>query len=139
LSQALRAQGEGGQIVTTASLAGMVCPPGTGPYNAAKFGNVAVAETLAAELAGTTIGVSVILSGNVQTRIADSARNRSERYGASTETSPAATEQLEAYVRLGQEPDNVAEKVMRHPGKRTICLYASRIPEHSGRAAFSEH
>jgi NAD(P)-dependent dehydrogenase (short-subunit alcohol dehydrogenase family) len=109
----MRAQGEGGQIVTTASLAGMVCPPGTGPYNAAKFGNVAVAETLAAELAGTTIGVSVILLGNVQTRIAESARNRSERYGASTETSPAATEQLAAYVRLGQEPDNVAEKVMR--------------------------
>jgi NAD(P)-dependent dehydrogenase (short-subunit alcohol dehydrogenase family) len=124
----LRAQGEGGQIVTTASLAGMVCPPGTGPYNAAKFGNVAVAETLAAELAGTTIGVSVILSGNVQTRIADSARNRSERYGASTETSPAATEQLEAYVRLGQEPDNTAEKVMR--AIRENELYVFTHPEY---------
>ena len=109
----LKEQGEGGHIVTTSSVAGFACPPGTGPYNAAKFANVAVAETLAAELAGSPIGVSIIGLGNVQTRIAESARNRSERYGAATETSPAATEQLEAFVRMGQPPDEVAEKVMR--------------------------
>ena len=131
----MRAQGEGGQIVTTASLAGMVCPPGTGPYNAAKFGNVAVAETLAAELAGTTIGVSVLLLGNVQTQIADSARNRSERYGASSETSPAATEQLAAYVSFRPRTRQCRrEGNARDPGKRTLCLYASGIPELPGRA-----
>ena len=109
----LKQQGEGGHIVTTASVVGMFCVPGTGPYNAAKFGNVAVAETLAAELAGTSIGVSILCVGNVQSRIPDSARNRSERYGAATETSPAAYEQLAAFVRMGQPPDEVAEKVMR--------------------------
>ena len=109
----LKEQGEGGHIVTTSSVAGFACPPGTGPYNAAKFANVAVAETLAAELAGSPIGVSIIGLGNVQTRIVESARNRPERYGAATETSPAATEQLAAFVRMGQPPDEVAEKVMR--------------------------
>jgi len=109
----LKEQGEGGHIVTTASLVGMVCTPGTGPYNAAKFGNVAVAETLAAELAGTPIGVSILCIGNVQTRIPDSARNRSERYGAATETSPEANEALAAFCRVGQPPDEVAEKAMR--------------------------
>jgi NAD(P)-dependent dehydrogenase (short-subunit alcohol dehydrogenase family) len=109
----LKEQGEGGHIVTTSSVTGFVCPPGTGPYNAAKFANVAVAETLAAELAGSPIGVSIIGLGNVQTRIAESARNRPERYGATTETSPEATEQLAAFVRMGQPPDEVAEKVMR--------------------------
>ena len=76
-----------------------------------EFGNVAVAETLAAELAGTAIGVSIRI-GNVQTRIPDSARNRPERYGTATETSPEAYESLAAFVRLGQPPDEVAEKVM---------------------------
>jgi NAD(P)-dependent dehydrogenase (short-subunit alcohol dehydrogenase family) len=84
-----------------------------GPYNAAKFANVAVAETLAAELAGSPIGVSIIGLGYVQTRVAESARNRPERYGAATETSPAATEEQLAFIRMGQRPDEVAEKVMR--------------------------
>jgi NAD(P)-dependent dehydrogenase (short-subunit alcohol dehydrogenase family) len=109
----LKEQGEGGHIVTTSSVVGFACTPGTGPYNAAKFANVAVAETLAAELAGSPIGVSIIGLGNVQTRITESARNRPERYGAATETSPEATEQLAAFVRMGQPPDEVAEKVMR--------------------------
>jgi NAD(P)-dependent dehydrogenase (short-subunit alcohol dehydrogenase family) len=109
----LKEQGEGGHIVTTASVVGMFCTPGTGPYNAAKFGNVAVAETLAAELAGTPIGVSILCIGNVQTRIPDSARNRPERYGPATESSPEAYESLAAFVRLGQPPDEIAEKAMR--------------------------
>ena len=109
----LKEQGEGGHIVTTSSVAGFACPPGAGPYNATKFANVAVAETLAAELAGSPINVSIIGLGNVQTRIAEGARNRPERYGAATETSPEATEQLAAFVRMGQPPDEVAEKVMR--------------------------
>jgi NAD(P)-dependent dehydrogenase (short-subunit alcohol dehydrogenase family) len=109
----LKEQGEGGHIVTTSSIAGFACPPGMGPYNAAKFANAAVAETLAAELAGSPIGVSIIGLGNVQTRIAESARNRPERYGTATETSPEAREQLAAFVRMGHSPDDVAEKVMR--------------------------
>jgi NAD(P)-dependent dehydrogenase (short-subunit alcohol dehydrogenase family) len=87
--------------------------PGTGPYNAAKFANAAVAETLAAELAGSPIGVSIIGLGNVRTRIAESARNRPERYRAATETSAEATEQLAPFVRMGQSPDEVAERAMQ--------------------------
>ena len=109
----LKEQGEGGHVVTTSSVAGFACPPGAGPYNATKFANVAVAETLAAELARSPIAVSIIGLDNVQTRIAEGARNRAERYGAATETSPEATEQLAAFVRMGQPPDEVAEKVMR--------------------------
>ena len=74
---------------------------------------MAIAETLAAELAGSPIGVTILGLGNVQTRIADSARNRPERYGAATKTSPEAYEQLAAFVRMGQSPQEVAEKAMR--------------------------
>ena len=123
----LKEQGEGGRIVTTASVLGLACTPGTGPYNAAKFANVAVAETLAAELAGSPIGVSILCIGNVQSRIPDSARNRPERYGAATETSPEAYEQLAAFVQMGQSPDQVAEKAMR--GIMEDELYVFTHPE----------
>jgi NAD(P)-dependent dehydrogenase (short-subunit alcohol dehydrogenase family) len=109
----LKSRGEGGHIVTTASLAGMWCTPGTSPHNAAKFGLVGLSESLAAELAGTSIGVSMLCCGFVRTRQADCARNRPERYGTQTEGSAAAAAQLAALIRSGQEPDEVAEKVMR--------------------------
>ena len=51
----LKAQGEGGRIVATASVLGMVNTPGSGPFNVTQYGIVALAETLAAELAGSTI------------------------------------------------------------------------------------
>ena len=35
------------------------------------------------------------------------------RYGAATETSPEAAEQLAAFARMGYPPDEVAKKVMQ--------------------------
>jgi NAD(P)-dependent dehydrogenase (short-subunit alcohol dehydrogenase family) len=109
----IKAHGEGGHVVTTASLAGMLCVPGLGPYNASKFGVVAISETLAAELAGTSIGVSVLCPGFVRTRIHESARNRLEQYGTRTEASPETKAQFADRVEAGVEPDEIAEKVIR--------------------------
>jgi NAD(P)-dependent dehydrogenase (short-subunit alcohol dehydrogenase family) len=69
---------DGGHIVNTASMAGLVAGPGIGPYNAAKYGVVAISETLAAELAaeGSRVGVSVLCPGLVRTNIYTSQRNR---------------------------------------------------------------
>ena len=104
---------ESGMLIEAIEYYLLAAKRATGPYNAAKFANIAVAETLAAELAGSSIGVTILCIGNVQTRIPDSARNRSERYGSATETSPEAYEQLATFVRLGQSPDEVAEKAVR--------------------------
>jgi NAD(P)-dependent dehydrogenase (short-subunit alcohol dehydrogenase family) len=109
----LKAQGEGGHVVTVASMAGMLSVPGMGAHVAAKFGLVGLSETLAAELAGTSIGVSVLCCSFMPTRMDNSARNRSERYGPRTETSPEAEADLATFVRLGKDPEDVAEKVMR--------------------------
>ena len=54
----LKQQGEG-HIVNTASTAGLQAVPGLAPYNVAKFGVVALTETLRMELAGTGVGASV--------------------------------------------------------------------------------
>src|SRR3984885_13722438 len=71
-------QGEG-HVVNTASIAGLTSAPFLGPYNATKQAVVAMSETLYKDLEGAGIkgvGVSVLCPGFVQTRIAESNRNR---------------------------------------------------------------
>ena len=78
----IKEHGEGGHLVNTASMSGLLAQPGLGPHSAAKYAVVALSETLAAELAGTTVGVSVLCPAFVRTRYAESARNRPSRFGA---------------------------------------------------------
>ena len=54
-----------GHVVNTASTAGLLCAPVIGPYNVAKFGVVALSETLRRELdaEGSPIGASVLCPG----------------------------------------------------------------------------
>jgi NAD(P)-dependent dehydrogenase (short-subunit alcohol dehydrogenase family) len=73
--------GEGGHIVSTASIAGLVSS-GSIPYNVTKYGVVALSEGLRAELAPRGIGVSVLCPGFIHTRIMDCWRNLPERFGA---------------------------------------------------------
>jgi NAD(P)-dependent dehydrogenase (short-subunit alcohol dehydrogenase family) len=70
------ASGEDGHIVNTASMAGHLAFGGMGPYNASKYAVVGISESLFHELAGTSIGVSVLCPGWVNTRIGESSRNR---------------------------------------------------------------
>src|SRR5215472_11781310 len=78
----MRAHGEGGHIVNTASIAGMINRfHGFHPYAATKFAVVGMSEGLAVELKPFGIGVSVLCPGVVRTNILESARNRPERYG----------------------------------------------------------
>tara|TARA_R110000868_G_scaffold101078_7_gene278308 strand:+ start:1260 stop:2138 length:879 start_codon:yes stop_codon:yes gene_type:complete len=88
----MRAHGEGGHFVNTASMAGMISPSGMEPYCATKFAVVAMSEGWAGQLAAENIGVSVLCPGFVNTRIFESARTRQERFGAAEEkNSDAAT------------------------------------------------
>lgn len=111
----IKTHGEGGHIINTASMAGMVSPPHMGPYNATKFAVVALSEALAAELAGSNIGVSALCPGWVNTRINESARNRPARFGPAPELPLGGREraaQVAALLRTGMSPDEVARRVM---------------------------
>ena len=79
----LKAQGEG-HIVNTASTAGLQANPGIAPYNVAKFGVVALSETMRYELDGTGVGVSVLCPGAVNTRIVQAERNLPTGVAAAT-------------------------------------------------------
>jgi NAD(P)-dependent dehydrogenase (short-subunit alcohol dehydrogenase family) len=78
----MRGHGEGGHIVNTAAMAGLVSGLGFSPYVASKFAVVALSEGLRSELRPLGIGVTVLCPGFVRTHMHRSARNRPDRYGS---------------------------------------------------------
>jgi NAD(P)-dependent dehydrogenase (short-subunit alcohol dehydrogenase family) len=81
---------EGGHIVSTASIAGLVSSGGTIPYNVSKYGVVALSAGLRGDLAGRGIGVSVLCPGFIRTQIVNSVRNLPERFDRPSEAGLAA-------------------------------------------------
>ncbi len=82
----LQEQADDAHIVNTASMAGHLAGPNHGAYNASKFAVVAISETLAFELTGTGIGVSVLCPGGVQTNIFKAAMEQRPPGGAEMQT-----------------------------------------------------
>jgi NAD(P)-dependent dehydrogenase (short-subunit alcohol dehydrogenase family) len=110
-----------GHIVNTASIAGLTAGPGLGIYKVTKHGVVTLSETLYHELAlrGSNIKVSVLCPGFVNTRIMDSARNRSvqlqndpteERMSPESE---AVVQFMRQAVEAGMPPHQVADIVFQ--------------------------
>jgi len=113
----LLANDDGGHIVNTASVAGLVAGPGIGPYNAAKYGVVAISETLRAELAAddSPVGVSVLCPGYVATNIFTSQRNRPAALRNETSKTSARTANREiaaTALAQGLDPAVVAGMVL---------------------------
>jgi NAD(P)-dependent dehydrogenase (short-subunit alcohol dehydrogenase family) len=79
----MRAHGEGGHIVNTSSMAGVLPIPGAAIYITAKAALVGLSEALRSELAGEGIGVSAFCPGPVQTNIREGGRTRPEQYADS--------------------------------------------------------
>jgi NAD(P)-dependent dehydrogenase (short-subunit alcohol dehydrogenase family) len=79
----LLAHGEGGHIVNTSSMAGVLPIPGAAIYITAKAALIGLSEALRSELADKGIGVSAFCPGPVQTNIREGGRTRPERYGDS--------------------------------------------------------
>lgn len=97
-----RTQGHG-HVLNVASAAGLVSAPRMGAYNVSKAGVVALSETLAAELAGTKIGVTVLCPTFFQTDIAKSGRFPDAR-------TKVAAEKL---VAKGKTAESIANAALR--------------------------
>lgn len=72
----IKAHGEGGHFVNTASMAGQMPIPGGSIYTTSKYAVVGLSEVMRTDLARFDIGVSVLCPGGVITNVSDSGRNR---------------------------------------------------------------
>lgn len=108
----IREAGEG-HIVNTASSSGLQSAPEIGPYNVAKFGVVALSETLQLELIaeGSPIAASVLCPGAIATRITESERNRPEPVD-DTESNRRFRVFASKIVAEGLPPESVAEQIV---------------------------
>jgi len=121
-----------GHVVNTASIAGLATAPFLGPYNATKQAVVAISETLFKDLqsvgAPAGVGVSVLCPGFVQTRIAESDRNR-PAWAAQPEAKAAEALRgaMQNMVDGGIPPAVVADRVI--DAVRTNTFYILTHPE----------
>jgi NAD(P)-dependent dehydrogenase (short-subunit alcohol dehydrogenase family) len=81
--------GEGGHIVSTASIAGLISGSSIA-YNVSKYGVVALSEGLRRELAPRGIGVSVLCPGFIRTQIVNSRRNLPKRFDGAVRPVPTS-------------------------------------------------
>jgi NAD(P)-dependent dehydrogenase (short-subunit alcohol dehydrogenase family) len=104
----IKTHGEGGHVVNTASVAGLIALPTLGIYTATKYAIVGISETLRGELAPFDIGVSVLCPSFVKTRLNDSHRNRPAELG------PGQRDEFMTQA-LGNatEPRVIGERVVR--------------------------
>src|ERR1700733_15912598 len=112
----LEQHGEGGHIVSTASIAGLISHD-SGSYNVTKYGVVALSEGLRRELAPRGIGVSLLCPGVIRTQIMNSRRNLPKRFEGGLRALPTSGPLAERFNMLrerisqGIEPIYVGELV----------------------------
>lgn len=109
---------DGGHIVNTASMAAFTAVGGMAPYTVSKHGVVALSECLFHELerAGSSIKVSVLCPGWVNTGIGDSDRNRPGGPVPEEDIEPSVkhfNETVSQALESGLPPKEVAEQVFR--------------------------
>jgi len=80
----IRAHGEGGHVVNTASMAAIIPIPNCSIYIVAKSALVGLSECLAGELAPANIGVSAFCPGPVQSNIRELGKLRPDKYKKDT-------------------------------------------------------
>ncbi|MFI5776608.1 SDR family NAD(P)-dependent oxidoreductase [Nocardia sp. NPDC051570] len=97
----LRAAGRGG-IINVASAAGFAAAPGMAAYNVSKAGVISLSETLAAELSGSGVAVTVLCPTFVKTNVV-----RDGRIAAGSSRLAA-----ELMRRIGFSPERVARTAL---------------------------
>jgi NAD(P)-dependent dehydrogenase (short-subunit alcohol dehydrogenase family) len=100
---AMIAQGEGGSIISTASVAGLVGGGGPVPYSAAKAGVISLTRSAAVELAPYNIRVNSVCPGAILTGITDGS-------GVSRETLARMIEKITPLPTYGK-PEHIASVV----------------------------
>lgn len=139
----IKAHGEGGHIVNTSSIAGIITGPGTGIYSATKFAIRGLSDSLRFDLAPHRIGVSVLCPGTVSTRLYESEENRPERWmgrvDAKVQQQRAGTGELfRKVLPLGMDPMMVAERTLKCIQENRFIVMSHREVDQDIRESFEE-
>lgn len=130
----IRRHGEGGHVVTTASMGGLFCGGNAGVYNTSKHAVVGMMEALREELGPEGIGASAFCPGLVNTNIHEAEHTRPPRYAQSGYLlKPGELAAREEFMKTrvlpaGMSPLEVGERVLR--GIRNNDLYILSHPEY---------
>jgi NAD(P)-dependent dehydrogenase (short-subunit alcohol dehydrogenase family) len=125
----IKAHGEGGHVVNTASMAAFIAGPGAGIYTVSKFAVRGLSEAFWYALAPQNIGVSVLCPGLVRSKIYQSENIRPPEFaGSGYDPNDEFTQRLEEVHKIGMDPMEVAEKVLR--GIKRNDLYIFSHPDH---------
>jgi NAD(P)-dependent dehydrogenase (short-subunit alcohol dehydrogenase family) len=125
----IKAHGEGGHVVNTASMAAFIAGPGAGIYTTAKFAVHGLSDALRWSLLPHGIGVSMVCPGLVKSRIYESDLIRPAEL--STDVTPADAEFMRILPGLheaGMDPEEIGEKVLR--AIRRNDFYVFTHPDH---------
>jgi NAD(P)-dependent dehydrogenase (short-subunit alcohol dehydrogenase family) len=126
----LIAQDEDSHIVFTSSFAGLIPNVGLGPYCVAKYGVVALAETLSREMRANGIGVSVLCPMIVDTGLmANSEQVRSSEYG------PASSGPPQELPSAATDPEVQADDVARLTADAILANRLYIVPHQAARAS----
>lgn len=110
----IKAHGEGGHVVNTASMAGIIVGPGMGIYSASKFAVFGITTSLRYDLAPHGIGVSVLCPGFVRSNIHEAVLSRPKSLEHSGyQVTAEDMKRLDGVLSVGMDPVHVAERVLR--------------------------
>jgi NAD(P)-dependent dehydrogenase (short-subunit alcohol dehydrogenase family) len=110
----IKAHGEGGHIVNTASMGSFLASGVAGIYCASKFAVRGLSEALRWSLLPHGIGVSVLCPGLVQSAIHESEKIRPATLsGGAVPSDPQFLERLAAIHGAGMTPEEIGGKVLR--------------------------
>ena len=122
----MKAHGEGGHFVNTASMAGFL-PAAGGIYATSKFAVVGMSEALRADLEPHGIGVSVLCPGFVKTRIHEADRNLPDGHTVGSDGMDESTGLTAVMVENGIGVDRIGDAVLE--GVQNNALYIFTHPE----------
>jgi short-subunit dehydrogenase len=122
----IKAHGEGGHIVNTASMAAFVSSHGTGIYSTTKHAVRGLTETLWYNLAPQNIGVSMLCPGFVNSNIHKTEELRPEQYKNSGYT--VGQKMFEGMGKtmqaIGMSPLEVGERVLRGIQNNDLFIFS---------------
>lgn len=122
----IRASGQPGHLIATASMSVFNVPPNMATYVATKAAVVAMCEALRQELAPQSIGVSVLLPGPVRTRLVEANASRTPNGLNVGESSDVVIDML----RQGRDPADVAVIAADALGTDRFWLFSHPELEH---------